>query len=174
MIWVETQTRRMVAMKRHCMQHASWVNRNLSQPRRDARHVWCFCCSGGEFPLTVGDGNVLIFRLRIRYAHKIEGDISYWWSVLVTMSLLWIIPHQIPSCTFILCILCLIFKKPCFILTAVLNLLFFKIFSTVVEPYVFMVYSMCIGSSYCEISNCRLVDEGEWWVKCVQGGFLRT
>lgn len=166
MIWVETQTRRMVAMKRHCMQLASWVNRNLSQPRRDVRHVWCFCCSGGELPLTAGEGNVWIFRLKTRYARKIEGDISYWWSVLVTMSLLWIIiPHQIPSCTrtFIVCILCLILAMFYFY-SCVKFVIFEDLFYCCWAIRVCGIFCDSIGSSYCETSNCRLVDEGEWWV----------
>lgn len=77
MTWAETQTKRTVATKHHCMQHASWVSRSLSLLRSDAQHAWRFCCSGGEFPLTVGDENVLIFRLRTRYVPKIEGDIVF-------------------------------------------------------------------------------------------------
>lgn len=107
MTWVETQTRRMVATKHHCMQHASWVSRSLSQLRSDVQHAWRFCYNGGEFPLTVGDENVLIFRLRTRYAPKIEGD-SCSWSVDVTVSTM-----NYPSLislfyNLVLCILCLI------------------------------------------------------------------
>jgi hypothetical protein len=87
----------MVATKRHCMQHASWVSRNLSQLRSDAQHAWHFCCSGGGFPLTVEDENVLIFRLRTRYVPKIEGTIVVGWSIHVCTvnypSLITLPPH---------------------------------------------------------------------------------